>query len=69
MRKRGIPTTISNVKISSHDLNIINVSFSILKILWSWLRRVQIYVNQKVNGSVIKEINTWNISIVKNVFP
>jgi len=48
MRKKRVPDIVSNIKVPSHDKNVIDVSFSILEILQSHLRGIQININQKV---------------------
>ena len=40
-----IPKTIPNIKISSHNKDIVNIDFSILKILQSYLRQIIIYID------------------------
>jgi len=62
-----IPKTIPNIRVFSHDKDVININFSILEILQSWLRQIRIYINKKVNGTVIEKRNAWNVFMVKNV--
>ena len=47
--------TISNIKVTSHDKDVVDIDFSILEILQSQLR---IYVNKKVNANAIEKRNT-----------
>jgi len=58
-----ISKTISNIKFPSHNKDIINVNLSILEILQSWLRWIRVYINKKLNGTVIEkkmyEISLW----------
>ena len=63
MREKMILAMVSNIKISSHNEDITNVSFSILEILQSCLRRIWI----NVNWSAIEEGNIINIPMIKNV--
>jgi len=62
-----IPKTISNIKFPSHNKDIINVNLSILEILQSQLRWIRVYINKKLNGTVIEKQNAWNIFMVKNI--
>ena len=68
IRKIRIPDIVSNIKISSHNKDIINISFSILEIFQSCLRGIQINGNQKVNQATIEKENTKNISVIKKIF-
>jgi len=52
---RQVPITISNIKISGHDKNIINIGLSILEILWGQLLFIQINIDYKINTAIIKE--------------
>ena len=47
--------TISNVKITSYNKNILKIYFSILEIFWSKLVIIWIYIEHKENISVIKK--------------
>ena len=47
--------TISNIKVTSHDKDVVDIDFSILEILQSQLR---IHVNKKVNANAIEKRNT-----------
>ena len=47
---------------------ILLIFASILKILQSCLRWVWIDVNQEVNGTIVKERDTRNIPMIKNIF-
>ena len=60
MREERILDMVSNIKISSHSEDVTDVSFSILEILQSCLRRIWINVYQKINWATI-EGNTRNI--------
>jgi len=52
-----IPKTISNIKVFSYDKDVININFSILEILQSQLKQIRIYINKKVNRTVIEKRN------------
>ena len=60
MRKKRILDIISNIKVTSHSKNIIDISFSILKILQSCLRKIWINVHQKLNWATIEKGNARN---------
>ena len=53
-----VPKTIPNIKVTSHDKDIVNIDFSILEISQSQLKQIRIYVNKKVNGIAIEKRNT-----------
>jgi len=61
MREERILDMVSNIKISSHSEDVTDVSFSILEILQSCLRRIWINVYQKINWATIEEGNARNI--------
>jgi len=50
--------TISNIKNTSHDKDVVDIDFSILEILQGRLRQIRIYVNKKVNANAIEKRNT-----------
>jgi len=53
--EKRIPETISDVKVTCYNKNIINVSFIIFKILQSHLRRVRIDVDHEINRTTIEK--------------
>jgi len=53
-----VPKTITNIKVTSYDKDIVNIDFSILEISQSQLKQIRIYVNKKVNGTAIEKKNT-----------
>ena len=67
-RIREIPATISDIKIISHDWNIMKINLSILEIFWSWLMIVRVNIDHKENIAIIEKWNTVDVSMVKNVF-
>ena len=68
MRIHRIPKAVSDVKVTSHDKNIRDISSSILEILKSWLWRVWIDINQKGNIVVNVKGDNRNILMKKNIF-
>ena len=68
IRKKRIPDIVSDIKVPSHNENVIGISFSILEILQSCLREIQININQKVNWATIEKENARNIPMIKNIF-
>ena len=67
MREMRILDIISNIKVTSHNKNIIDVSFNIFEILQSHLRRIWINVHQKVNWATIEKGNTRNNLVIKDI--
>ena len=68
MRIRKISISISNIEVSSHNENITNIDFSILKILWGQLMFIWIDIYYKENNTIVKEWKAINVSVVQNVF-
>ena len=67
MRKGQIPQTIPNIKIASHNKKIVNIYFSILKILWGWMRRVRVDIYNEWTNVVIEKEDKENISVINNI--
>ena len=66
--EKWIPGTVSDVKVTCHNENVIDVSFSIVEILESYLRRVWVNFHQKINRAAIEKGNVWNIPMIENIF-
>jgi len=58
VQKIWVLKTIPNVKVPSYDEDVININFSILKILQGQLGQVWIYINQKITWTLIEKGNT-----------
>jgi len=68
IRKRRVPDTVSNIKITSHDEKVLNVCLKIFKILQSRVRRIQINVHDPKIDVIVEEINKKNIFVTNNIF-
>ena len=68
VRIQWVPITISDIKVSYHDENIVNINLNILKIFQDCLIFIWVDVNNKENNTVVKEWNEVNIPMVYDIF-